>query len=474
MSLHIPAYLTILFTAAACLFGSCIEDGFTSSPSDQPEFSTDTLKFGTVFTGEGTTTNRFVVHNRHSKGLSISSINLSGEAAQYFRLNVDGMSGHTFTDVEIRAKDSIYIFVEATLPITGKVEEQDFEASLDFMTNGVGSNVILTASGLDVNNLTETVINSDTRWESPVPYRILDSIVVAEGAELTLGPGVRVMMHDGASVRVHGSLRCEGTPENPVTISGDRTGNVVGQISFDLMSRQWDGVYFFPESKNNRLTGTIIKNSTNGVQVDRSDLYMLNCVLRNSGKDNLRATASAITAVGCEFAEAGEHLIILSGGNGTFNHCTFANNYLFASMRGAAISLSHLNPDTANPELENEPYTTADFSNSIIYGLGQEISPVDIAGSQIYLRRCLLRSNGTEDTNFISCLWDTDPLYRTIREDYYFDYRLMPDSPAITAADPTLTRQDAATDRYGVARSLELGAYAFDPSDMPDTDGSEQ
>ena len=35
-------------------------------------------------------------------------------------MNVDGLSGREFHNVEIRAKDSIYVFVEATLPENGR------------------------------------------------------------------------------------------------------------------------------------------------------------------------------------------------------------------------------------------------------------------------------------------------------------------------------------------------------------------
>jgi hypothetical protein len=68
-------------------------------------FSTDTLKMGTVFTEDVTTTQRFTVHNRNDKGVSISDIRLIGDNASLFRLNVDGMSGTEFSDVEIQRFD---------------------------------------------------------------------------------------------------------------------------------------------------------------------------------------------------------------------------------------------------------------------------------------------------------------------------------------------------------------------------------
>ncbi|MDE5633197.1 MAG: right-handed parallel beta-helix repeat-containing protein, partial [Muribaculaceae bacterium] len=50
---------------AAATFTSCIEDGFTTSPSDQPVFSTATLDLGDLFTLGPSPTARFTVYNRH-------------------------------------------------------------------------------------------------------------------------------------------------------------------------------------------------------------------------------------------------------------------------------------------------------------------------------------------------------------------------------------------------------------------------
>ena len=107
--------LLIIFSVLLIVgFASCIEDDFTTSSSDVLEFSTDTLSFDTVFTGEVTATKRFLVYNRHKKQLNIERISLAGapEGAKFY-LNVDGRSGEAFQDVEVRGEDSIYVFVEA-------------------------------------------------------------------------------------------------------------------------------------------------------------------------------------------------------------------------------------------------------------------------------------------------------------------------------------------------------------------------
>lgn len=459
----------ILFAIIASLvFAACIDDSFTDSPSDQPVFSVDTLKMGVVFTEQMTTTHRFTVANPASKSLSISHIGLSGGGAEYFRLNVDGFSGREFNNVEIRGKDSIFVFVEATLPAANADLPVEIEAFVDFTTNGVSRSVVLSAFGQDVIRLNGMIVDADTRFDSAKPYQIFDSLVVAPSATLTLAPGARLLFHDGAYLAVDGTLVSEGSPDQPVTLSGDRTGNVVTDISFDLMSRQWQGVIFGPGSKNNDLRHTEIKNTVYGVIIDgenaapgETSLMLTNCRLHNSGATVLAAYHSDIDAAGCEFAEGGEGLVSLVGGTHSFNHCTFANNYLFAAISGPAIAFAHFNGET--DDQSDKPYLKAVIDNSIIYGLGQDLSHGDLTDSEIYVRNCLLKSNGDDDDNFLSCIWGEDPLYYTVRNEYLFDYRLKTDSPAIAAGDPALTLPRASTDAYGNRRGAQpdLGAYVY-------------
>lgn len=438
---------------------ACIEDGIDTSPSSQPVFSVDTLNMGTVFTGQPTPTSRFVVYNPHDKVMNISSISLrSGERT--FRLNVDGFSGSSFNNVEIRPKDSIYVFVEATLGQAGRPELTEFSDKLDFTTNGVTRTVVLKAEGQDVERMKAVTVTSDLRLDPTYPYQVFDSLVVSKGATLTIPAGTLVHFHDKAYMRVYGNLVTEGTPESPVTFTGDRTGSVVGNISFDLMSSQWDGLHFASESRGNRLSHTVIKNTVYGVIADvGSQVDFINCRLRNSACNSLTGIHADIRLIGCEVAEAAISPLDLTGGTIIANHCTFANYYLFSVISGSTVQLRHLSPDDAEPS--DLPYMKGEFTNCIIYGLGVDFLPGDITGSEVYLRNCLLKSEGEDDDNFISTIWGVDPLYYTVREQYLFDYRLRPESPAIAAADPALTLPEVSVDIYGTPRlpSPNLGAY---------------
>ncbi len=458
--LPLAAFLTALFSP---VMHSCITDDITTSPADQPEFSTDTLDMGYMFTGTDNPTFSFRVYNRHDKVLNISSIRMKS-AGSPFRLNVDGLAGQQFGDIEIRPNDSIYVFVAASLPVNGNFEPSWFTDAVEFVTNGRTSEVIVKAQGSDVERLHGQIITADTRWSADRPRQVFDSLVVAPGATLTVEAGARICFHDGAYMRVRGSLVTDGQPGNPVRFTGDRTGNVVTDIPFELMSRQWQGMYIAPTARDCRLSYTEIINTWTGVSVDSSEvtgspvLTLSNCRLRNSAGHVLEASHTAVEAYASEFAEAGAGPVRLTGGTHRFIGCTFSNYYLFSAITGPLVSLSHISADSSTGS--SAPLMKASFINCILYGSGGDMAPTDLKGSQVTVERCLLRSNGSDDDNFLHCIWDTDPMFYTVRADYIFDYRLHGDSPAIGQALDGYSDLMGAQDFYGAPRgSASLGAY---------------
>ena len=459
------------FVAVIMALSSCIEDGFTTSPSDQPLFSVDTLDMGLIFTEQVSTTHRFIVYNRASKSLMISRIAFSGDNANLFRLNIDGFSGREFENVEIRENDSIFVLVSVTLPANERDVPIEIESKIDFLTNGVKQSVVVAATGRDVVRLKAEVLDENTHFAAGKPYQIFDSLVVAPGVTLTISPGAELYFHDGAHMAVRGTLKAAGAVDQEINFAGDRTGNVAGDISFDLMSRQWTGIFFTSTSRDNEMSYCHVRNTWQGVTVDGSlsdepvALRMVNSRLRNSGGYALEVYHADVSAYGCEIAEAASGVVLLHGGKHTFNHCTFANYYLFSALGGPILQFGHINEEDMDES--GLPLLSADISNTIIYGLGSDISQGDLTGTNVYLHRCLLKSAGNDDDNFLNCLWDSDPLYYTIREDYLFDYRLRVGSPAIAVADPALTATESSVDRYGLLRGAapDLGAYVYVPAE---------
>ncbi|MGK0295941.1 MAG: hypothetical protein ACI884_002114, partial [Ulvibacter sp.] len=99
------------------LWSSCRND-FESIPSTgNLEFSRDTVYLDTVFTNIGSSTYNLKVYNRSNDDIRIPSLRLSQGDASNYRLNVDGLPGKVFNDIQILAKDSIFIFVETTFDV---------------------------------------------------------------------------------------------------------------------------------------------------------------------------------------------------------------------------------------------------------------------------------------------------------------------------------------------------------------------
>lgn len=470
-------YLLSLLAAAAALLSlsSCIEDGVSTSPADQPAFSTDTLRMGDLLTLGPSPTSRFVVYNRHDKIMNISEIGFRDDLQGQFRINVDGMSGTRFTNVEIRPNDSIFVFVEATLAENGRNLPVEVLTHIDFRVNGVTSSLPVKAKGQDVTRLKGDIrFAADATLDPAKPYLVYDSIVVEPGVRLTIPAGTRLLMHDDAAIIVHGSLSIEGSQEKMVEIIGDRTGFVAADIPYEVMSGQWRGIRFTPESSDNSISFASIRNSAEGLildycggNVERPALTIVNSVVRNSKGYTVEAIHSSLIAVGCEFSDASLGLVRLVGSEHIINHCTLANYYLFTAV-GAALQFEHLDPDDTEfnsvfdrPEDAELPWLSADISNSIIYGLGADLSHGDFKELPVYLRNCLLKSDGSDDDRFISCIWGEDPLYGVDRENYIFDYRVNEDSPALNAANPALIHPLGATDLFGASRGATptVGAY---------------
>lgn len=460
-------YVLALGALMIMMLTACIEDGFTTASADQPKFSVDTLDMGETFTLTPTPTRRFTVRNPHSKMLNISSISLRDDDGQLFRLNVDGRSGRVFNNVEIRPNDSIMVFVEATLPENQSDLPVVVKRHLDFVTNGVTRTVVLSLQGQDVNRYDNVTLDADTRFDASKPYLVSGTLTVSEGVTLTIDPGVRLFMHSEARIEVNGTLDAIGTAQSPIELTGDRTGYVAASIPYELMSGQWGGIYFGSTSRNNVMEYVSMRNSSDGLTLDAIDsgdepaLTAINCQIRNTTNHIVDANHANVRLIGCELTDASQGLVRLVGGKHNINHCTLANYYLFTAIGGPAIDLIHF--DSESDDESGLEYGSLSVTNSIIYGFGSELSHRDLTGMNVIINRCILRSSGDDDDNFINCLWDTDPLYYTVRMDYLFDYRVQPESPAIGAADASLDVFGLQSDRYGekMHQPADLGAYVF-------------
>ena len=139
-----------------------------------------------------------------------------------------------------------------------------------------------------------------------------------------------------------------------------------------------------------------------------------------------------------------------------------ANYYLFAISPESILTLSYLKREESSGIVN--PLMKASFENCIVYGITSPLTPGDLEGSDVYMRNVLLGVGGSDDDHFISCLWNENPEFETVREDYVFNYRLQDDSPAIGAGNPLYVTPECMKDMDGTDRlqwgNPALGAYA--------------
>ena len=99
---------------------SCRKEKFLDTGGEL-QFSVDTLMFDTVFVSVGSFTASVKIYNPQNQKVNISSIRLAGGTASQFRINVSGTPGQEVKNIEIAAKDSIYVF--ATVNITTRAKQ---------------------------------------------------------------------------------------------------------------------------------------------------------------------------------------------------------------------------------------------------------------------------------------------------------------------------------------------------------------
>lgn len=369
MKSHLSSFIYIIGIWACLLSATLVctscddEEDYTSSPSALLDFSADTVRFDTVFTTIGSSTQVFKVYNRGDESVLIPSIRLAGGGTTGFRVNVDGMTGHSFTDVELRHGDSLYVFVEVTVDPRNENNPFLIQDSLLFhLASGVQQQVLLEAYGQDMIVLRGKVFTQDATLTGDRPYVVYDSLCVDSNVTLSLTEGTRLHFHSGAFVRVYGTIRAEGSLERPVLFRGDRLDNMFSYLPYDRLDNQWGGITLHASSYDNLFSYTDIHSGGWGIVCDSAEASKSKLVLENSVIHNV--AGSALSAVNCriwignsELTNAGTHCLSVRGGEVQAIYSTLANFYPW-TYRGAALHLSNALC----------PLTRADFRSCIVTG----------------------------------------------------------------------------------------------------------
>jgi hypothetical protein len=380
-------YATLL---ALAVLGACQKERFTTSAEDKITFSTDTLRFDTVFTQLGSATRILKIYNPHKESIKISKIYLENGTQSRFNINVDGLPGPLHEDLEIAPKDSMYIFAEVTInpDLPPSFSPFVIDENLVFETNGNVQKVVLEAWGQNANYIpsrfyADSVVlfgcnNGELLWDDPRPY-VIYGVVAFDECTVRIPAGARVYVHGGLTkffnennevgyyndgillFTGNGKLIVEGTKENPVIFEGDRL-----EDAFEDEPGQWTGIWLQSGTRGHRIEHCIIRNSIIGVRVDSAaDLSIKNSQIYNTAGSGIIGFHATINAENCLFRDNTGYAIQLEfGGDYNFSYCTAATYGVDAE----AIKLGN----TLCRDITCENYSlyrlNALFKNCILFG----------------------------------------------------------------------------------------------------------
>lgn len=422
----------ILLICFVVFIASCKKDTITTNQNAKLTLDRDSLLFDTVFTTAGSITQYFLIRNENKQKINISNIQLMGGTASAYKMNVDGLQGTQFNNIEIEANDSMYVFVRVNVNPTAANQPFIIRDSIKIEWNGNTAFKQLEAWGQNANYIRSTIFQGNFTWTKTRPYVILGGMIVDTNAVLTIQPGTRIYLNADAPMIIDGTLIINGTKNDSVVFRSNRLDD-----PYKDYPGAWPGIFFRGSSKDNSLTYTYVKNSYQGLIVEKPSgnanpkLLLNNCVLDNIYDIGLFGINTSITANNCLISNCGNNIALVYGGNYNFTHCTvagFSNSFI-----------QHKNPVltvTNYIKQNNQTFTAplnAVFTNSILWGdegLADNEVVTDKVGTahvlDLRLQNVLFRAKtDPANTTFSNVIRNTNPQFDSIDVvKRFYDFRL--------------------------------------------------
>ncbi|MCB4800137.1 hypothetical protein [Neotamlana laminarinivorans] len=433
-------FLTFCFVL---LWSSCRKDFEFTTSTGSLQFSKDTVYLDTVFTNIGSSTYNLKVYNNSNEDILIPSVKLGlGETSNY-RLNVDGISGKIFENVELLAKDSLYIFIETTINYSEFANTESsylYTDQIQFDSNTNLQTVELVTLVQDAVfiypdrdettkvietltlNIGDEIVETDLQgrelladeltFTNEKPYVIYGFATVPENETLTINPGARVYFHadsgiivsNGASIQINGEYsNDQELLENEVIFEGDRL-----EPKYTDTPGQWGTIWLLDGSINNQINYLTIKNATIGILSDgnptetNNKLSISNSQIYNCSSFGLYGRNTSIEAKNLVINNSGlSSFAGTIGGKYNFTHSTLVNYWNSSFRQYPAILLNNFVLDEdGNAAIAS--LTEANFNNCIIYGndnpefLIEEIED-DTTDFNFKFTNCLIRFSDTNN-----------------------------------------------------------------------------
>ena len=205
----------------------------------------------------------------------------------------------------------------------------------------------LEAWAWDALTLRNVVVSSDSTIDTRKPIVVFGVMRIEPGATLTL-LGSQLYFHDQAGIDVYGTLRAEGSAEQPVVMRGDRLDRMFSYLPYHRVSGQWRGLHFFGSSTGNTLSYTQVLSANDALIVDSAQiddlqprLLMSRSVVHNAKGYGLWAVGAHVRLDHCQLTNTLNNCLSVVGGRVEVDHCTLGQFYPFAAERGHALSIAN-------------------------------------------------------------------------------------------------------------------------------------
>ena len=464
----------------------CKEYHVSDDPSLRLSFSTDTLRFDTVFTEQGSATAQILVYNRNASALLIDRVVLA--EGINFQVNIDGEPDRArWHAIQLNGGDSLFVFIRTKIDPTHQNNPVLVSDQLCFhLSNGAAQQVELEAYGQDVTRIRPIEkARRDTlnaHFTAEKPYLIFDTLVIHE--DLTMDAGATLYMHKGACIYALGSVQANGTKSQPVVIRGDRIDRLFDSVPYAYAGGSWNGIYMQPDdaSKTYHLQYVDILSGNIGLYCYNDgkaallpNLTVDGCRIHNHTLYGLVLINMNAKVTNTEISNCGSYCVYCSGGTQQFYHSTIASYFGYTNIRIQSAAKE----DVAAVFIDNLSKTSetkTSFYNSIITGyLSRQLvvaTPFDqyYPGEFIgnYLKTDTLDIPHARDNTY----WQKTDTAKVFVNDFYkykeyiyYNFHLDSLSPAIGIAD-SLIAVPYPMDRDSVSRAHikpDAGCYQHLP-----------
>lgn len=417
----------LLLVIISMLFVACEKDEeLTNDMNTKLSFSIDSVLFDTVFTSIGSTSRRLKIYNPNEKAIIISQIKLKGGNSSAYSLNINGLAASETSLLKLNGKDSINIFIKVNINPTNQKLPFIVSDSIQFLYNGNKKTIPLVAYGQNANFITSGSIKNNTTWDNKLPYLIYKSLTVEEGVTLTIAPGSKILFHSNSTMSIKGTLNASGTKTDSILFASDRLESIYSEEP-----GQWNGLHFYPKSKNSQINFAIIKNAVAGITSDslsvnaQPKLLLTNTLIKNMEVVGFLGYQTTLTGFNNLLYNCGQYLIYgVGGGNYNLKQNTFVGYNPNYARKTAALYFSDFISSQQADRL------ILDIQNNIVWGNLANEFVIDKKSSftsvVAIIKNNLLKS--TETSYAPSNILNSDPMFIN---PFTGNFSLSKNSPAI-------------------------------------------